>query len=178
LALGFEVLFFLVPEDREVVEPLLGLGEVWEWLRGEFGKFVLDRLAAGEVVAPVEVAELVQVTEPAQALFECGPPADCCGRLAGGGSREPVQDLFLERRFGFEVGDELDQLRFDDFGPDQRLVAALAGAAAGAQVARLQSAADRCPLHLALAAFTAGEAAEQVAGRGPPGLERARPRPA
>jgi hypothetical protein len=63
---------------------------------------------------------------------------------------EPAQDLLAHGRLRLEVADELDQLRLNELGPDQRLVAALARATAGAQVARLEPTPDRRPLHLRL----------------------------
>jgi hypothetical protein len=76
-----------------------------------------------------------------------------------------------------EVVELLHKVLLDDLGPDQRLVAALAVAPSGAEVARFELAPDG-PLHLRLAPLAAGEPAQQIAGRRAAGLERARPRAA
>jgi len=120
----------VAPEEGEVVEDLLGLVEVGERLGCEFCELGLDLLPAGEVVAAVDVAEFVQVAQTAQAFFERGPLARhllLLGAVAGG---EPVENLLAQERFGLEVGDELDELFFDEGGAGGGLVAALACAAA------------------------------------------------
>lgn len=116
----------VVPEEGEVVEDLLCPVEVGQRLGRELGELGLDLLAAGEVVAAVEVTEFVQIAQAAQAFVERGALARHLLRLGAVAGREAVEDLLAQERFGLEVGEELDKLLFDEGGAGGGLVAALA----------------------------------------------------
>ncbi|HEY3945642.1 MAG TPA: hypothetical protein VGL78_10475 [Solirubrobacteraceae bacterium] len=126
---GFRV-GLVAPEEGEVVEDLLGLVEVGERLGCEFGELGLDLLAACEVFAAVEVAEFVQVAQAAQAFLESSPLPHHLLRLGAVACGKAMKNLLAQEGLGLEVGDELDELFFDEGGAGGGLVAALAGAAA------------------------------------------------
>ncbi|HTS73418.1 MAG TPA: hypothetical protein VMG74_06890 [Gaiellaceae bacterium] len=163
----------VAPEEGEVVEDLLGLVEVGKRLGCELGELSLDLLAAGEVVAAVEVAEFVQVAQAAQSFFERGALARHLLRFGAVAGGEAVEDLLAQERFGLEVGHELDELFFDQSSAGGGLVTALARSATSAEVASLQLPPGRGPLHARLTTVAVGETAEQIAGRGPAGVEGA-----
>jgi hypothetical protein len=122
------------PEEREVVQDASGRVDVGRGSWREAVELGVDRVAAGEVVVAVEVAELVEVAKAPAALVECGAPPGHLGRVGGGGLGEPSQDLVADRLAGAEVGDELDDLLFDAVGGREGLVAGVLLAAGGAVV--------------------------------------------
>ena len=68
------------PEDRKVLEHLLGLVKVGDQAGRARGQLGVDCLAAGHVLGAREVAQLVEVAGTAQALFQCRAPL---GSLSG-----------------------------------------------------------------------------------------------
>ncbi|HEY5193856.1 MAG TPA: hypothetical protein VIJ39_08305 [Solirubrobacteraceae bacterium] len=158
------------PEHGEVLEHLGGLVEVRGWLRRERVKLGVDRVAAGDVLGAVEVAQLVQVVAAGEALFKRGATRGgvsalrCVGGQAG-------EDLLADRVVGGEACEERGELLLDLLRGDDRLVAGVVGAAAGAVVARLVGASTCAALHARVAAPAAREPAQQVVGRGAAGVQ-------